>query len=177
MSYDISLKDPVTNIVAEVPGHLMIGGTYKADYHPETGMFTPALNTQADLNVTYNYGHYYRDTYEKGIRAIYGKTGLESIPMLEKMIENIKEKYKENGEWITTKRTKRVYYDRHGNEIGFDKLLASDEKYSRVEDVEYEINEGDASYYWDATAANALKPLYQLIALAKMRPDCIWDGD
>ena len=27
MSYDISLKDPVTNIVAEVPGHLMIGGT------------------------------------------------------------------------------------------------------------------------------------------------------
>lgn len=38
MSYDISLKDPVTNIVAEVPGHLMIGGTYNADYHPETGM-------------------------------------------------------------------------------------------------------------------------------------------
>jgi hypothetical protein len=26
------------------------------------------------------------------------------------------------------------------------------------------------------TAANTMKPLYQLIALAKMRPDCIWDG-
>ena len=40
MSYDIYLKDPVTNEVAEVPGHLMVGGTYKADYHPETGTFT-----------------------------------------------------------------------------------------------------------------------------------------
>ena len=72
MSYDIYLKDPVTGKVAQVPGHLMIGGTYRADYHPETGTFTPALNTEA---------------------------------------------------------------------------------------------------------ANAIKPLYQLIALAKMRPDCIWDGD
>ena len=33
MSYDIYLKDPVTGEAANVPGHLMIGGTYKADYH------------------------------------------------------------------------------------------------------------------------------------------------
>ena len=33
MSYDIYLKEPVTGEVANVPGHLMIGGTYKADYH------------------------------------------------------------------------------------------------------------------------------------------------
>ena len=30
MSYDSTLKDPVTNEAAEVPGHLMTGGTYKA---------------------------------------------------------------------------------------------------------------------------------------------------
>lgn len=53
MSYDIRLKDPVTDETAEVPGHLMIGGTYKADYHPETGQFTPTLNTEAWLNITY----------------------------------------------------------------------------------------------------------------------------
>ena len=47
----------------------------------------------------------------------------------------------------------------------------------RTEEVEYEISEGETSNYWDSTAANALKPIYQLIALAKMRPDCIWDGD
>lgn len=43
MSYDISLMDSVTNEVAEVPGHLMIGGTYLADYHPETGTFPQTL--------------------------------------------------------------------------------------------------------------------------------------
>lgn len=91
MSYDISLMDPVTNRVAEVPGHLMIGGIYLADYHPETGTFTPALNTNAELNITYNYSHYYHETYKDlGIRAIYGITGLDSIPMLEKIAENIK---------------------------------------------------------------------------------------
>ena len=42
MSYDIYLKDPVTGKAAEVPGHLMHGGTYQADYHPESGTFTPA---------------------------------------------------------------------------------------------------------------------------------------
>ena len=86
MSYDIYLKDPVTGKTAEVPDHLMCGGTYKADYHLESGTFTPALNTEADLNIKYNYGHYYHEI-------------------------------------------------------------------------------------------NAIKPLYQLLALAKMRPDCIWDGD
>ena len=63
MSYDIHLKDPVTGETVTVPGHLMIGGTYKADYHPEIGTFTPALNTEAELNITYNYSGYYYDTY------------------------------------------------------------------------------------------------------------------
>ena len=45
------------------------------------------------------------------------------------------------------------------------------------EEVEFEVSEGDTADYWLATAANALKPLYQLIALARMRPDCVWDGD
>lgn len=53
MSYDIHLKDPVTEEIAKVPGHLMAGGTFRADYHPETGTFTPALNTEANLNITY----------------------------------------------------------------------------------------------------------------------------
>ena len=49
MSYDIYLKEPVTGEVANVPGYLMIGGTYKADYHQENGTFTPALNTEATI--------------------------------------------------------------------------------------------------------------------------------
>ena len=28
-----------------------------------------------------------------------------------------------------------------------------------------------------SSAANAIKPLYQLIAMAQLRPDGVWDGD
>lgn len=31
--------------------------------------------------------------------------------------------------------------------------------------------------YWDATEGNAKRALLQLVALAKLRPDGIWDGD
>jgi hypothetical protein len=31
--------------------------------------------------------------------------------------------------------------------------------------------------YWTATEGNAKKPLLQLAAMARLRPDGIWDGD
>jgi len=31
--------------------------------------------------------------------------------------------------------------------------------------------------YWEPTEGNAKRPLFQLIALAKLRPDGVWDGD
>lgn len=31
--------------------------------------------------------------------------------------------------------------------------------------------------YWKATPGNAMKPLFQLRAMAELRPDGIWDGD
>lgn len=177
MSYDIYLKEPITGEVASVPGHLMLGGTYKADYHPETGTFTPAFNTEAHLNVIYNYGQYYRDVYEKGIRQIYGMSGVDSIPVLEYMISAITNKYKKSDEWINTKRTKVICYDEKGNELENILVILEQQVSAKEEIIEYEVNEGDTSDYWLATAANVIKPLHQLIALAKMRPDCIWDGD
>ena len=178
MSYDIYLKDPVTGKTAEAPRHLMWGGIYQADYHPESGTFTPALNTEADLNITYNYGHYYYEIYkEDGIRAIYGVSGFDSIVILEKMIDFLNKKYKKNGEWIRTKRKKTIYYDENGNEIEGIVALINKITLVKEEEVEFEVSEGDTSDYWLDTAANAIKPLYQLMTLAKMRPDCIWDGD
>jgi hypothetical protein len=178
MSYDIHLKDPVTNEVAKVPGHLMTGGTYVADYHPETGTFTPALNTDAELNITYNYGSYYSDVYKgKGIRAIYGMSGFDSIPVLEKMISAIEKKYKPDGEWIISKRKKTAYYDKNDREIDRYDVIFGKNECVREDEIEIEVNEGDTNDYWLPTAANALRPLYQLVALVKMRPDCIWDGD
>lgn len=77
MSYDIKLCDPVTHEVIELDApHFMQGGTYALDGTRELW-----------LNVTYNYGKFYRrpDVLgEKGIRSIYGMSGAESIPVLDK---------------------------------------------------------------------------------------------
>ena len=82
MSYDIELLDPVTHEIIEcdVP-HQMRGGMYVIGGTQELW-----------LNITYNYSdYYYRPEVfgEKGIRAIYGKTGAESIPILKKAISNL----------------------------------------------------------------------------------------
>ena len=192
MSYDISLKDPVTKETIELKEpHFIRGGTYAVGGTKELW-----------LNVTYNYGHYYYEATDKdprfahdevscyyadgttgpikteyGIRGIYGKTGAESIPMLEDMIQRITEKYQKDGEWIVTKRTKARFYDENGQEQeDYVRLIMSGQKYTK-EEYEVEISEGPNSNYWEDTAANAIRPLHQLIAFAKMRPDGIWDGD
>lgn len=40
-----------------------------------------------------------------------------------------------------------------------------------------ELEAHDVTGYWLPTRKNAIKPLYQLLAMAKMRPDGVWDGD
>ena len=120
MSYDISLRDPVTHAVLETEEpQFMRGVTY-------------AMNgtTELWLNVTYNYSKiYYRpDVFgENGIRSIYGLTGAESIPVLQKAI--------------------KVLHDDASND------------------------------YWLPTEGNAKRALSQLLAMARMRPDGVWDGD
>ena len=77
MSYDISLCDPVTHEPLKADSTHFIAG----------GMRAMGGTKELWLNVTYNYSHfYYRPEVfgEGGIRSIYGKTGAESIPMLEK---------------------------------------------------------------------------------------------
>ncbi len=178
MGYNIYLRDPVTGKAAEVPGHLMGGGTYVANYRPESGMFTAACKTEAHVNITYNYGRYYYEVYEEdGIRVIYGMSGVDSISVLEKMMTYLQEKYKKRGEWVITKRNKTIYYDENGRETDPVVSALNGSRPIRNEEVEFEVSEGDTGDYWLATAANAIRPLYQLTALAKMRPDCIWDGD
>jgi hypothetical protein len=79
MSYDISLCNDLGEVVTfEMPIDLR-GGTYVLGGTPE-----------AWLNVTYNYApHFYRVMGEKGIRSIYGLTGLESIAVLDAAIDQL----------------------------------------------------------------------------------------
>jgi len=120
VSYDIRLTDPVTGEVLEVDTpHDMRGGTYAMGGTRELW-----------LNITYNYGRiYYRDDVlgEKGIRTIYGMTGAESIPVLERAAMAL------------------------GDDVDSD--------------------------YWVPTEGNAKRPLFQLIAMATIRPDGVWSGD
>ena len=192
MSYDIRLVDPVT----KEPLHT------KVNHDLRGGMYAMGGTTELWLNITWNYAHYYYEATdgdprfahdeisayyadgttgpvktEYGIRGIYGKTGAESIPMLEDMINKIESTYKdESGEWKTARRKRHVVYDENGYRTKMDvyEAVSGNIKYT-VKTEEFDISEGDTSNYWYATAANALIPLYQLITMAKMRPDGVWD--
>lgn len=140
MSYDITLRDPVTHEVIE----------FDEPHQMKGGMYAIGGTKEAWLNITYNYANYYYDATEGddrffgklwydepknlGIRGIYGKTGAESIPMLQEMVE-------------------------------------------RIKPMPDEECPADCKGYWKPTAENAVRPLHYLIAMAKMRPDGIWDGD
>lgn len=118
MSYDIRLKDPVTKTTIEFDSPHRLAG----------GIRVLGGTEEAWLNVTYNYGIHFDLIGEKGIRSIYGMTGAESIPVLQKCADSLKD----------------------------------------------DVDEND---YWNPTEGNAKRSILQLIALAKMRPDGIWDGD
>jgi hypothetical protein len=79
MSYDITLNNHVTKEPIELDfTHQIRGGRYAVGGTKELW-----------LNITYNYGAFYRRENvfgREGIRAIYGKTGAESIPILQKAI-------------------------------------------------------------------------------------------
>ena len=55
-------------------------------------------------------------------------------------------------------------------------LMKSNPKLPVVPLVDGEIA-GDDCGYWVATRENAIRPLYQLLAMAQMRPDGVWEGD
>jgi hypothetical protein len=96
MSYDISLVDPVTGDTLELDApHHMRGGTYQV-----------GGTTRAHLNVTYNYYRHFHRVFDvlvkprekapewlrddgapvSGVRTLYGLTGAESLPVLDKAI-------------------------------------------------------------------------------------------
>lgn len=54
-------------------------------------------------------------------------------------------------------------------------LEASKEELSEGEMQKY--TDQGVTGYWVGTRSNAIRPLYQLLAMAQMRPDGIWYGD
>lgn len=114
------------------------------------GTYAVGGTTEAWLNVTYNYAQWY---YKDGVFPNNGEdnSGIRSIYGLS----------------------------------GADSIPVLEHAIKTLENMtedltEKEIQEykdGGARGYWTPTRANAIRPLYQLLAMAKIRPDAEWDGD
>lgn len=199
MSYDIRIVDKTTKDEQYLPVPMFVrGGTVPASYNKYTGQLEQTQSEEAHVNVTYNYARYYYEATEGddrflngtdgerhyGIRGLYGKTPSESIPMLQDVVRRIKDKYTDqDGNWITTRRTRTRVYDKDGNEIDEHPIviaLTRKDDIASYKDEEYEVYEGDTSNYWEPTAQNAILPLMNMIAMASQfftEDNLMWDGD
>ena len=131
-----------------------------------------------------------------GIRSLNGLTGAQAVPLLKEMIRRIERKNKDIEGWVSTEREK-VWYERKGNpEAAKDpnEMLMEflhlkrdglsdgqageylDKRWQKKSRTVY-VCEGDTKDYWQPTAANAIRPLYQLIALSQLRPDGVWSEE
>lgn len=131
-----------------------------------------------------------------GIRSLNGLSGAKAIPVLQEMIRRIEKKYKDVEGWIHTEREKVWYTSKKNpavkkdpNDMFIEYLhLKRDgltdeqadqhlnERWERHEGKEL-VCEGETGDYWKATAANAIRPLYQLIAVSQLRPDGVWSEE
>lgn len=77
MSYDIRLMD------GDKPA--------KVDAHREGGTYALHGRAHAELNITYNYSYFFRHELDKenGIRWLYGKRAVETIPALERAVKTL----------------------------------------------------------------------------------------
>lgn len=77
MSYDISLVCKCCGQTLHAPENFSV---------PNGGTYAVGGSSELWLNVTYNYSKHYGAMGPKGIREIYGLTGTESLPVLERGI-------------------------------------------------------------------------------------------
>lgn len=189
MSYDIYLEDPVSCETLRIPAHLMSGGIVKAEKMPD-GSFVQAPDDEAHLNVTYNYGEWYSRAFDKddeyydsirmrksfeerkGIRTIYGMSGATSINEIKYAISKIS-----NKEWSKDLDvTQKSLDDKYDEDCRWWANLSQKDK-KVYESFGMKPKRDTLDSYWTATRENALRPLYQLLSIAQMRPDGVWDGD
>ena len=122
----------------------------EAAHHMRGGTYTLSGTTEAWLNITYNYaGWYYRP-------GVFGETA-------------------EGNKGIRT-----IY-----GMTGAESIPVLKKAIEALESLTVDISDDErreyerqgATGYWMPTRANAIRPLYQLVALAQMRPDGTWEGD
>lgn len=128
----------------------------------------------------------------RGVRSICDMSGAQAVPLLEEMIRRIEDRYKGPDGWIATERTREQWENVEDGSVidsgDMLSLLRDNRQKPEDEQKAFEakwkhrtytvlVNEGDTDDYWAETAANAIRPLYQLIALSRIRPDGIWSEE
>lgn len=122
----------------------------EAAHHIRGGTYAMSGTTEAWLNITYNYANWY---YRPGV---FSRTRKSS------------------------KGIRTIY-----GMTGAESIPVLKKAIERLERLNVDISEKErrecekqgCTGYWMPTRANAIRPLYQLLALAQMRPDGIWRGD
>ena len=147
MSYDIYLRDRVTKETVHFDTPHQMAG----------GTYAVGGTTEARLNITYNYAQWY---YKDGVFPDRGEAGKDFYDRL----TGIRSIYGLSG-------AESIPILEHAIKT----LESMTEDLSEEEIQEYK--DRGAGGYWTPTRANAVRPLYQLLAMAKMRPDAVWDGD
>lgn len=155
MSWDFSLRDAKTGeiLMLDEP-HYLRGGTY-------------AMNgtNECWFNITYNYGpFYYRFFPENGIREINGKTGLEAIGMLTKIIAGLKDE-----DILESPDEIRKCYPDIAEKCLTDKEVT--EEYARRLDAQ------ECGGYWRPTERNARRAVQNLLTMSTWFPDGVWRVD
>lgn len=114
------------------------------------GTFALGGTDEMWLNVTYNYANwYYRDGVFEPVNG--EKKGIRSI-------------YGLTGAESIPVLKKAI-------------SVLSDCKEDISDEERKDYEKQQVTGYWMPTRENAIKPLHQLLAMAQMRPDGVWDGD
>ena len=77
MSWWVSLDDPVT------------GAYLPVENFSEGGTYVLGGSTEADINITYNYGKHYGVLGEKGLDGLNGMTAKDALPILERGVASL----------------------------------------------------------------------------------------
>lgn len=118
------------------------------------GMYMVGGCRELWLNITYNYARWY---YKKGVFP-------PSKNNADETSEGIRSIYSLTG-------AESIPILKHA----ITTLTSMKEDLTKEEKQEYKDQGADG--YWLPSRENAIKPLCQLLAMALMRPDGIWDGD
>jgi hypothetical protein len=148
MSYDLSLIDPVTKEIIECHAHDMGGGRKKS-----------SITDLAVVKVNFGYS-----------------------AILQKAFPVLNEPHKGTPKWLTdciSDLTKECLGESIYRLSGIRTLygMSGAESIPMLEDAISQLADDATDNYLEATEGNVKRVLFQLLALARMRPDGIWDGD